>query len=49
MATTNTLTWTANAEPDLQHVDSHFSEYPEVLRHKIPHREPRVFTLEDRQ
>jgi len=32
-----------------QQVDSHFSEYPEVLRHKIPHRDPRTFTLEDRQ
>lgn len=30
-------------------IDSHFTEYPEVLRHKIPHREPRTFTLEDRQ
>lgn len=36
------------AEVKMQ-VDSHFSEYPEVLRHKIPHREPREFTLDNRQ
>lgn len=30
-------------------IDSHFTEYPEVLRHKIPHREPKEFTMENRQ
>ncbi len=30
-------------------IDSHFSQDGEVLRHKLPTREPKLFTMEDRQ